>query len=257
MTRPSMPPATVTTWPVTWPDRTGEARTTTWAATSWGCATFRRAIVRETRRTCSSDTWPRVIGDSVQPGATAFTRASGLFARPRSSGSAAARPGSPTWPRRSPRACLADDARRRADEDQRAVSFKLPEETAGSQERRGQVGVERARQRSSDSSQTGESSRGHTPATAAQSRAGPARRRCARPLLLGQVRSDKVRPASELRASPRRGPGPGGSAGRPPHLGGECRAHADPIPRRPRYEHALPLSPVSICGILSVVGANG
>src|SRR5438128_9132796 len=78
-TRPSMPPATVTTWPVTWPDRTGDARTTTWAATSSGCATLRRAIVRETRRTCSAETWPRVIGDSVQPGATAFTRARGFL----------------------------------------------------------------------------------------------------------------------------------------------------------------------------------
>jgi hypothetical protein len=27
----------------------------------------------------SSETWPRVIGDSVQPGATAFTRASGFL----------------------------------------------------------------------------------------------------------------------------------------------------------------------------------
>ena len=76
-TRPSIPPATVTTWPLTWPERTSEASTTTWAATSSGCATFRSAIVREIRRTASASTSPRVIGDSVQPGATALTRARG------------------------------------------------------------------------------------------------------------------------------------------------------------------------------------
>ena len=37
-----MPPATVTTWPVTCPERVSDARTTTCAATSSGCATLRR-----------------------------------------------------------------------------------------------------------------------------------------------------------------------------------------------------------------------
>ena len=72
-----MPPATVTTWPVTWPDRTGEARATTWPATSSGWATLRSAIVLEILRIASGSTCPRVIGDSVQPGATTFTRAFG------------------------------------------------------------------------------------------------------------------------------------------------------------------------------------
>src|SRR3954470_20708292 len=76
-TRPSMPPATVTTWPVTWPEMTGDASATTCAATSSGCVTLRSAMVRAMRATCSSETWPRVIGDSVQPGATAFTRTPG------------------------------------------------------------------------------------------------------------------------------------------------------------------------------------
>ena len=51
--RPSMPPATTTSWPVTWPESVSEARTTTCAATSSGCATLRSAIVREIARTCS------------------------------------------------------------------------------------------------------------------------------------------------------------------------------------------------------------
>jgi hypothetical protein len=48
-TRPSMPPAIVTTWPVTWPESSSEASTTTCRATSSGRATFSRAIVRVTR----------------------------------------------------------------------------------------------------------------------------------------------------------------------------------------------------------------
>ena len=56
MTRPSMPPATVTTWPVTCPDSSSDASTTTWRATSSGCATLRSAIVREIARTRSGST---------------------------------------------------------------------------------------------------------------------------------------------------------------------------------------------------------
>src|SRR5437764_386286 len=48
ITRPSMPPATVTTWPVTWPESSSEARTTTCRATSSGWATIFRALVRVT-----------------------------------------------------------------------------------------------------------------------------------------------------------------------------------------------------------------
>ena len=72
-----MPPATVTIWPVTWPDRTSEASTTTWAATSSGSATFSSGIVRVTRRSVSASSEPRVIGEWVHPGQTAFTRARG------------------------------------------------------------------------------------------------------------------------------------------------------------------------------------
>ena len=60
-----------------WPDSSSEASTTTWVATSSGCATFRSAIVRVMRPTCSSVSAARVIGDTVQPGATTFTRARG------------------------------------------------------------------------------------------------------------------------------------------------------------------------------------
>src|SRR5919201_2227950 len=77
--RPSMPPATTTTWPVTWPESSSEARTTTWRATSSGRATLRSAIVLDTAWTRSSSTSPRVIGDSVHPGATAFTRPRGAM----------------------------------------------------------------------------------------------------------------------------------------------------------------------------------
>src|SRR6266540_4054085 len=76
--RPSMPPATVTTWPVTCPEISSDARATTWRATSSGRATLRSAIVRVTLRTSpGSSRLVRVIGDSVQPGQTAFTRPCG------------------------------------------------------------------------------------------------------------------------------------------------------------------------------------
>ena len=70
-----MPPATTTTWPVTWPERVSEARTTTCAATSSAVATLRSGMVRVIRSTLASSRRPRVIGDVVHPGATAFTRA--------------------------------------------------------------------------------------------------------------------------------------------------------------------------------------
>ena len=146
MTRPSMPPATVTTWPVTWPESSSEARTTTCRATSSGWATLRSAIVRETRRTASGSTWPRVIGDSVQPGATAFTRAArrdpdDLVLQAQEQPAEHRRLGGRIV--RVP--CLADEARRRADEHERAVpvSLHLAQEAAGGQERRGQVLAQR------------------------------------------------------------------------------------------------------------------
>ncbi len=53
-TRPSIPPATTTTWPVTCPEISSEASATTCRATSSGCATLRSGIVREIRCTRSS-----------------------------------------------------------------------------------------------------------------------------------------------------------------------------------------------------------
>ena len=52
-TRPSIPPATVTSSPLMWPERTSDESTTTWAAMSSGWATLRSAIVREMRRTAA------------------------------------------------------------------------------------------------------------------------------------------------------------------------------------------------------------
>jgi hypothetical protein len=93
MVRPSIPPATVTSSPVTWPESSSEASTTTARATSSATATLRNAIVRLRRATSSSSSSPRVIGEYVQPGATALTRPRGAirtisFLRLRSS---------PTW----------------------------------------------------------------------------------------------------------------------------------------------------------------
>src|SRR5262249_31426087 len=74
MVRPSIPPATVTSSPVTWPESSSDARTTTARATSSAWATFRSAIVRLRRATNSSSSSPRVIAQYVQPAAPPFTR---------------------------------------------------------------------------------------------------------------------------------------------------------------------------------------
>ena len=98
------------------------------------------------RRTASGSTWPRVIGDSVQPGATALTRARGAtrgtsFLSDRSS---------PRLQRRLRRrvvgvAGLAEATRGRADEHEGAVAVArdLAQERARRQERGGQVLAER------------------------------------------------------------------------------------------------------------------
>jgi hypothetical protein len=114
-----MPPATTTTWPETWPERVSEASTTTWAAMSSGVATFRSGIVFVILRTRSSSSSPRVIGECVQPGATAFTRASGAM-RATSFFSESRRPAEDAGLRRRVVgvALLAEHTRRRSDEDE-------------------------------------------------------------------------------------------------------------------------------------------
>src|SRR5579862_4937904 len=77
--RPSIPPATVTSSPVMWPDSSSEARTTTARAMSSATATLRSAIVRLSRSTSAGSSSPRVIGEYVQPGATALTRPFGAI----------------------------------------------------------------------------------------------------------------------------------------------------------------------------------
>ena len=85
-----------------------------------------RHRARDPRAPGLGSTWPRVIGDSVQPGATAFTRAArrdphDLVLQPeqqaardrRLRGRVVGVPG------------LAEDARSRADEDERAVPVPL------------------------------------------------------------------------------------------------------------------------------------
>ena len=72
-----MPPATVTTWPLMCPEASGEHRNAIVRAMSSAEATFRRAIVAVTAATVSSVRSRAVIGDTVQPGATTLTRASG------------------------------------------------------------------------------------------------------------------------------------------------------------------------------------
>src|SRR4029077_19186699 len=57
--RPSIPPATVTSSPVTWPESLSDASTTTARAMSSACATLRSAIVRLRRETNSGSSSPR------------------------------------------------------------------------------------------------------------------------------------------------------------------------------------------------------
>ena len=42
---PSIPPSTITTWPVTWLDTVGDANTKIWFATSKGVATFLSGVL--------------------------------------------------------------------------------------------------------------------------------------------------------------------------------------------------------------------
>ena len=62
-----------------WPESSSEASTTTARAMSSALATLRSAIVRVIRSTTSGSSAPRVIGEYVQPGATALTRPRGAM----------------------------------------------------------------------------------------------------------------------------------------------------------------------------------
>ena len=215
-TRPSMPPATVTTWPVTWPESSSEASTTTWRATSSGCATLRSAIVRETRahplgvdvaarhrrlrpaRRDAVDAAARRDADDLVLEARAAGRRRSPTSRPRS------RRGPPR--RRG----------RRSSRRGRASRGRSAPPRAGSARAVRKVAVRFARsvssQRSSGSSQTGTSSRGQTPATAAQtstlpsSRAPSRRAGRPRPRASGRRRRPARRRARRRRASARSRP---------------------------------------------------
>ena len=67
----------MTTWPLTCPLAACEQSTTIWRATSSAWATLRSAIVAVTCATVASSRSAAVIGDTVHPGATTFTRAPG------------------------------------------------------------------------------------------------------------------------------------------------------------------------------------
>ena len=73
-----MPPATVTTSPVTCPAARSESRNATERAMSSVRATLRSGIVAVTRSTSSSVSDASVIGDTVHPGATTLTRAGAI-----------------------------------------------------------------------------------------------------------------------------------------------------------------------------------
>ena len=75
-----MPPATATTCPVTCPAARGEQSHVTAEATSSAVATLRSGIVAVTCASVASVSSPAVIGETVQPGATTFTRARGALA---------------------------------------------------------------------------------------------------------------------------------------------------------------------------------
>src|SRR5437764_332192 len=76
-TRPSMPPDTVRTCPLTCPDRLLDARYTIAIATSWTRPTFRIGTVCKTRCSRSGSDESPDSGVSVQPGATTLTRPRG------------------------------------------------------------------------------------------------------------------------------------------------------------------------------------
>ena len=142
-----MPPATTTTWPVTCPESSSEESTTTWRATSSGWPTFRKGIVRVARRTrarigqrraghrrlCPAWTdgvYPPQRGNSDDLVLQAEQEA--VHER-RLRGRIVGVPG------------LAEEARRRADEDEAAVagSLHLAQERAGRQVGNRQVPAER------------------------------------------------------------------------------------------------------------------
>ena len=142
MTRPSMPPATVTTCPVTWPESSSEARTTTCRATSSGIrdlAQGHRPRDLPHGRRVDVPARHRCLGparrDRVHPRPRRNPHDLVLQAQEQ----AAENRGLGRRVVRVP--CLAHEARCRADEHQRAmpVSLHLAQEAARGQERRGQV----------------------------------------------------------------------------------------------------------------------
>ena len=144
--RPSIPPATVTSSPVTWPDSSSEARTTTARATSSARATLRSAIVRLRRATNSllelaaRHRRVRPAGrDGVDPAERSDPHDLVLEAEQQ-----------PDLDRRFRRRVvgvpgLAEAAGGRADEHEIAVTLPLDdaEEAAGGEEGRGEVRAQR------------------------------------------------------------------------------------------------------------------
>ena len=224
-----MPPATVTTWPVTWPESSSEASTTTWRATSSGCATLRSAIVRRDPADLLG------IDVAARHRRLRPARRDRVHARKRShADDLVLQTEQQAAEDRRLRgrvvrvARLADDARRRADEHERAVPvpLDLAQEAAGGEERRGQVLAQRqlpALERQLPD--------GHVLATARRRRL-PRRRRSAERrarlleepvdlLLVGQVGLEDG-DAAESRPRPR---------APAPRRGGSGRRRAHPRPR--------------------------
>src|SRR6476660_8792522 len=112
------------------------------------------------------------------------------------------------------------------------------------------------RQRSSGSSQTGKSSGGHAPATAAQTSSAPdsANIRSTSASWVRSAPTTRVEPPnSAASASARSRPSWKCTTSRAPSAA-NARAHAEPMPPEPPVTSTrFPFSPVSICGILSVV----
>ena len=142
-----MPPATVTTWPVTWPEISGEAERYDLGGYILGLRDLRqRHRSGLPRRSWLRRGFRRVIGEAVQPGATALTRHAAVAGgRPRSSATGAGRRGSPTSRRRSRHgpARRTRPAVEPTSTSEPSRSPRLREEAAGGEERRGQVRVDR------------------------------------------------------------------------------------------------------------------
>ena len=257
-----MPPATMTTWPVTWPESSSEARTTIWRATSSAWPTFRRAIVCVARATLAR------VGERVsrhrrlRPAGADGVHA-GIRRHPDDLVlQAEEQPLDDSRLRRRVVgvAGLAEDPGRRADEHEAAVAGPLDL----AEERRARSGRWRSgSRRASRASARGEaprperSSSGQTPATAAHTSTPPSASRSSAKsrstcVLVGEVGLTTTSPPSSRGEGlgPLRGPGGSGGPRERPRPRTPAPSLAPIPPEAPVTSTRLPESPVSTRAII-------